>query len=86
MGIDALITEKKINAAVYIFNMKNRFGWVDRKDLKAQDPIEISISCEYERRKWDRFREIEEMPDSERRTKLNQLLEARQKIKGPPTF
>lgn len=40
--------EGKINASVWIFNMKNRFGWRDRQDTKTEkeeriDNIEVTI-------------------------------------------
>lgn len=34
-GDDGLTVTKSINATIWIFNMKNRFGWRDRQEIDA---------------------------------------------------
>lgn len=36
-GISGMRMGKDFNAAVWIFNMKNRFGWTDRTELTGKD-------------------------------------------------
>jgi len=44
LGIKGATGEKPVNPTIWIFNMKNRFGWRDRKQLEhTGDKPEIKI-------------------------------------------
>ncbi|HRN86062.1 MAG TPA: helix-turn-helix domain-containing protein [Candidatus Dojkabacteria bacterium] len=43
LGIDYILggpQDVKLNATVWIFNMKNRFGWRDLQEIKRADPTD----------------------------------------------
>lgn len=41
-------TKKSMNSTVWIFNMKNRFGWRDRQEIEEKSTKEIKITIDKE--------------------------------------
>ena len=35
---------QKLNSSAWIFNMKNRFGWTDKKEVLTKDPVNITLN------------------------------------------
>lgn len=50
-GNKRISTTKKLNTGVWVFNMKNRFRWVDRHEISSDQEKPLSITLNYERNK-----------------------------------
>ena len=74
-GLEGVQSGNKFNATVWIFNMKNRFGWRDKKELGIESKIDADISLDQnEKAQVDFALKVGKMSDEE----LRQFIRSRQ--------